>query len=71
MPSASNPSTARACFCIGPQNGDPVCPCMMPHYRLQKAKDRLWDAVMKQKVIPDPAAVLWQDWYDEYGRECG
>jgi len=19
----------RQCFCIGPQNGDPLCPCMM------------------------------------------
>ncbi len=26
-------SSARACNCIGPQNGDPVCPCMMPAYR--------------------------------------
>lgn len=21
--------TTHACFCIGPQNGQPLCPCMM------------------------------------------
>lgn len=24
-----DPSTAHPCNCIGPQNGDPVCPCQM------------------------------------------
>lgn len=22
-------AATRTCFCIGPQNGDPVCPCKM------------------------------------------
>lgn len=25
----SGPGTARACNCIGPQNGEPLCPCAM------------------------------------------
>jgi hypothetical protein len=24
-----NHQPARACFCIGPQNGEPYCPCQM------------------------------------------
>lgn len=23
----------EACFCVGPQNGDPVCPCRMRHLK--------------------------------------
>ncbi|WP_192246167.1 hypothetical protein [Mesorhizobium silamurunense] len=30
----------RACNCIGPQNGDPVCPCKMPAYNREKAGER-------------------------------
>ena len=26
---SQGPSSAHACNCIGPQNGDPVCPCQM------------------------------------------
>ena len=29
MPSFSHASGAHACNCIGPQNGEPYCPCMM------------------------------------------
>jgi hypothetical protein len=29
--------TVRACNCIGPQNGEPRCPCMMGAYREQQA----------------------------------
>jgi len=32
-------SGIKTCFCIGPQNGDPVCPCRMRN--LQK-KDGRW-----------------------------
>lgn len=28
MPSLGASSSA-ACFCVGPQNGEPMCPCMM------------------------------------------
>lgn len=24
----------RSCNCIGPQNGEPVCPCMMHHLKI-------------------------------------
>lgn len=29
-----------ACNCIGPQNGDPACPCAMPAYREREAGKR-------------------------------
>ena len=30
LPASSTPApAARPCNCIGPQNGDPVCPCQM------------------------------------------
>ena len=33
---------SHACNCIGPQNGNPVCPCMMPsHTRSQLAEKAL------------------------------
>jgi hypothetical protein len=34
------------CNCIGPQSGDPVCPCMMTGYRqreMEKRKAAFWD----------------------------
>jgi hypothetical protein len=27
----------HACNCVGPRNGDPVCPCMMHSYNRRKA----------------------------------
>lgn len=34
---------ARACFCIGPQNGEPYCPCRMRQedYKERKIRERL------------------------------
>lgn len=29
----------HACHCIGPKNGDPVCPCQMPEYLRRKRAD--------------------------------
>lgn len=29
---AISDTECRSCFCVGPQNGDPVCPCAMPGY---------------------------------------
>jgi hypothetical protein len=31
----------RACFCVGPQNGEPYCPCRMRELRVYK-KDGRW-----------------------------
>lgn len=28
---------SHSCGCIGPQNGEPVCPCRMPAYREEEA----------------------------------
>ncbi len=38
----------RSCFCIGPQNGDPVCPCRM--------RDRAPENLMKmlERLLPSP-----------------
>lgn len=35
-----NRQQSRACNCMGPQNGDPVCPCAMPAYREREATKR-------------------------------
>lgn len=33
---------ARICNCVGPRNGAPVCPCLMPGYlRRQSAENAL------------------------------
>ena len=32
-----------ACNCVGPQNGEPECPCMMPAYRQRKAEREAWE----------------------------
>ncbi|CAB4164376.1 hypothetical protein UFOVP826_30 [uncultured Caudovirales phage] len=28
----------KACFCIGPQNGQPLCPCAMQHVRIENGR---------------------------------
>ena len=30
----TNGNQFRVCFCIGPQNGDPVCPCRMRNVKI-------------------------------------
>jgi len=30
--------TTRACHCVGPQDGNPVCPCRMPALRIQHGR---------------------------------
>ena len=37
----------RSCGCVGPQNGDPVCPCRMPAYREQQAGARALDLLRR------------------------
>ncbi|WP_066770021.1 hypothetical protein [Sphingobium sp. CCH11-B1] len=39
---------ARACNCVGPQNGDPVCPCAMPAYRERQLGERALEFIRKQ-----------------------
>lgn len=39
----SRATEARACFCVGPQNGDPVCPCQMPAYLQRQAERQAWE----------------------------
>ena len=29
MPSLIGDTNAQSCGCVGPQNGEPLCPCMM------------------------------------------
>ena len=28
----------RPCFCVGPQNGDPVCPCQMRSVKIRDGR---------------------------------
>lgn len=35
------------CCCIGPQNGDPVCPCQMAEYSQRESDRRAWEWVKK------------------------
>jgi hypothetical protein len=45
-----------ACNCIGPQNGDPVCPCRMPAYRereMHKRSHRLLMKLMADRMNSD------------------
>jgi len=39
----------RACNCIGPQNGDPVCPCQMSEYMRRKMADAALELMMRGK----------------------
>lgn len=39
-------SAASACACLGPQNGEPLCPC-----RMRAARDHF--------RIPEPARTYW------------
>ncbi|WP_127399560.1 hypothetical protein [Mesorhizobium sp. M4A.F.Ca.ET.090.04.2.1] len=44
----------RPCFCTGPRNGDPVCPCQMQHLSHHEAADfELW---LKRRLahLPKP-----------------
>jgi hypothetical protein len=45
-------TVSRACFCIGPQNGDPVCPCMTPEYTRRKLADMALEILMKRRDKP-------------------
>lgn len=41
------PAEVRACFCTGPRNGDPVCPCKMRE-RVEHDLGRWIDEVKRQ-----------------------
>ena len=43
---------ARACNCIGPQNGNPVCPCMMPAHREREAGKMALEILRRQVTKP-------------------
>lgn len=34
-----DPPQTHACNCIGPQNGAPACPCMLPEHNRRKMAD--------------------------------
>lgn len=46
------------CGCLGPQNGDPVCPCAM-HRLLYEYKDSVLEYIIKNRLDVN-------DGYDEY-----
>ena len=37
------PQDLHACNCVGPQNGDPVCPCQMAAYSQRQAERAAWE----------------------------
>jgi hypothetical protein len=41
----------HSCFCVGPQNGDPVCPCQM---RNVEVKDGRYIQVIDYGPAPTP-----------------
>lgn len=41
----------RACFCTGPRNGDPVCPCRMAEYNRRKLADLALTALAFRKKL--------------------
>lgn len=43
----------RACNCIGPQNGAPACPCMMPEYNRRKLADTALE-ILKRRISSKP-----------------
>lgn len=45
---------ARVCFCVGPQDGDPVCPCKMPAYRERELGSRALDLLRRGRLVPKP-----------------
>lgn len=42
----------RACFCIGPQNGDPVCPCEMQAHMERDLGRVVVDLLIQGKLVP-------------------
>ena len=40
----------RACFCVGPQNGNPVCPCRMAQYEEDQLAKRALEYVRKKGI---------------------
>lgn len=53
---------SRQCFCIGPQNGQPLCPCQMRSVTVENGR-----YVRKQDLgaVPGPhEAALHKKWLD-------
>jgi hypothetical protein len=52
----------HTCGCVGPQNGDPVCPCRMPEYNRRKMADMALELFMgkhKPRIrVPAPSRRL-------------
>lgn len=38
VPTPSSNAAARACFCRGPQNGQPLCPCAMQGVKIKDGR---------------------------------
>ena len=43
-----------ACGCIGPQNGEPLCPCRMKNVIVQNGRYKLIEDLGPAKIMPDP-----------------
>lgn len=64
---SSTAGSAHACNCIGPQNGQPLCPCAMRNVTIENGR-----YVRKIDLGPAPAAskALHRE-YSEFNRLMG
>jgi len=49
----SSPAPLETCNCVGPQNGQPVCPCQMRHVVIENGR-----YVLKKDLGPAPAGAM-------------
>lgn len=64
---SSDVPTAHSCNCVGPRNGDPVCPCMMQSVTIENGR-----YVRKIDLGPAPAASkAFHSEYSEFNRLMG
>lgn len=54
-------SEMRACNCVGPRYGEPVCPCMMEGYRRRALGEAALKKILGERLPPVAA---------EMGDEC-
>jgi hypothetical protein len=64
-----------SCACLGPQNGEPLCPCRMRAARAHFGTHEVWQMPRKVEPIKIPISLLMElaehlQWRDEgvYGK---
>lgn len=49
LPPGLHQTQTHACNCVGPQNGAPACPCMMPEHNRRKMADMALEILTRHK----------------------